>query len=215
MNKIIVIGGEGTAVNIAEALKDAIDNYAYKAELLGFANDFVEKKEIANIPIYTKIKDIQKLYKHKDLKFIYALYRPDVMNERAEILKSLMIPESSLINFIHPLSYVSASAKLGIGNVILPNCTIQNSVKIGNCNIINSNVVVEHDTTIGNSNFIAASCVLGAHVNVSNNCFIGLGTSIREDVGIEDNVFIGMNSLILKNCNKDETWYGIPAQRKQ
>ena len=46
MNKIILIGGEGTAINIAEAIVDSINNHNYKAEFLGLANDNIELQEI-------------------------------------------------------------------------------------------------------------------------------------------------------------------------
>ena len=214
MNKIIIIGGEGTAVNIAEALSDAINNYHYDAEFLGFANDNIEKEYINGIPICTKITEINKYYQYNDVKFIYALYKPGFMRERAALLKKLAIPYDSMINFIHPLSYVSSSIKLGKGNVILANSTIQNNVILGMNNIINSNVAIEHETNLGNSNFVSAGVVLGSKVHLSNECFIGLNSSVRENVIIEDNVFIGMNSLLLSDCKENEIWYGVPAKRR-
>ena len=214
MNKVIVIGGEGTAINIVESLMDAVTNYGYEVEVLGLANDNVEKEKIGGINIFTKIKDIEKYYKYADVKFIYALYKPNAMLERLSLLEKLKIPYNSFLNFIHPKAYVSPTVHFENGNVILANATIQNNVKLGMNNIINSNVTIEHDTSIGNSNFIAAGSVLGSKVMVSDACFIGLNSSIRENVVIEENVFIGMGSLILSDCCKNEVWYGVPAKRR-
>ncbi len=214
MNKIIIIGGEGTAINIAEAIIDAINNYNYGAEFLGMANDHIDLGQIKGFNIVTTIKKIHEFYKYNDVKIIFSLYKPKEMVERKNLFHSLKIPSGSLINFIHPSSYISKSIKLGEGNVVLSNCTVQNSVAIGSYNIINSNVVIEHDTILGNNNFIAASAVLGSNINMGNCCFIGLNSSIRENVQVADNTFLGMNSLLLNCTSNNEIWYGNPAQRK-
>ena len=213
MSKIIIIGGEGTALNIAEAITDAVKNFNYSAELLGFANDCPEKGSIGCFPIISKISEIEKFFKYNDVKFIFALYKPGIMNERTKLLQRLMLPSSSQINFVHPSSYVSSSVKFGIGNVILQNCTIQNNVTFGNHNILSSNIVIEHDTKIRNNNFIAAGVISGSNVQIYDQCFIGLNSLIREHIQIDSNTFIGMGSLLLKNTNKNETWYGVPARK--
>lgn len=213
MNKIIIIGGEGTALNIAEAITDAVKNYNYSAELLGFANDYSEKGPIGCFPIISKITEIDRYFRFNDVKFIFALYKPGLMNERTKLLQRLMLPTESQINFFHPSSYISSSADFGFGNVILQNCTIQNNVFFGNNNILSSNTVIEHDTKIGNNNFIAAGVVAGSNVNICDQCFIGLNSSIREQVQVSSNTFIGMGTLLLKNTNKNETWYGVPARK--
>ena len=72
---------------------------------------------------------------------------------------------------------------------------------------------IRHDTKIGNNNFIAAGVAAGSNVNICDQCFIGLNSSIREQVQVSSNTFIGMGSLLLKNTNKNETWYGVPARK--
>ncbi len=213
MDKIIIIGGEGTALNIADAITDSIENYNYPYELLGFANDFIEKKTIGIYPIITSIKDISRFYTFNDVKFLFALYKPELLVERTKLFEKISIPSDSQINFIHPSSYLSKNTKIGNGNAILQNCTIQNSCIIGNNNIISSNCVIEHNSLIDNNNFIAAGSVIGANVKISNCCFIGLNSTIRENVTLQSNTFLGMGSLLLKNTSENEKWYGSPAKR--
>ena len=214
MDKIIIIGGLGTALNIAEAITDAIEKFNYQAELLGFANDILENKLIGDFPIVTSIAKIQELFIYDDIKFIYALYKPDLMLERTKMFEKLSIPPKLQINFIHPSAYISKSSSMGYGNVVLQNSTIQSSVSIGNNSIISSNCVIEHDSVIGNNNFVAAGSIIGSKVKIDNSCFVGLNSTIRENTSLATNTFLGMGSLLLDNTSQNEIWYGVPARKK-
>jgi sugar O-acyltransferase (sialic acid O-acetyltransferase NeuD family) len=214
MNKIIIIGGEGTAVNIAEAIDDAINNYGYKAQLLGFANDNIGKGKIYKYDIITKITEIEKYYVYDDVKLIFALFKPGFMVERTKLLNSLSIPKKNQVNFIHPSCYLSQSNNMGVGNIILQNSSIQNNIFLGDNNIISSNVVIEHDTRIENNNFFAAGTIIGSNVRIRNSSFFGLNSSIRENLIVNNGTFLGMGSVLLNDMNENEVWYGVPAKKK-
>jgi sugar O-acyltransferase (sialic acid O-acetyltransferase NeuD family) len=212
IDRIVIIGAVGTALNIIYQIKDAILNYNYPAELEGVIIDDLEPGSfVGDIPVLGSAKDIKRLIKDTNFRFIFCLYHMDKMKERFALLQSYNIPPDRLINFVHPLSYTSPDLHPGTGNVILSNSTIQTGVRIGNNNIINSNVIIEHDTIIGNGNFFSASVCIGAKVNIGNHCFIGLNASVRENVRLGENVFVGMHSLVLDNFS-NVVIAGIPAK---
>lgn len=214
--KIVIIGGEGTSTNIAESILDAQKNHNVDIEFLGFINDNYQKKECLNgFPILCSLQKLSEyISKNPEIGVIFSMYKPLLMRERAKLLNSLFIPISCFVNFVHPLSYLSSSAILGYGNIILSNSSIHNNVSIGNFNIINSNCVVEHDTTINNSVFFAAGTTIGSGVNLSDSCFIGLNSCIKEGLEIPMGSFIGMGSvMVTEPKTEDEIWYGNPAKR--
>ena len=116
---------------------------------------------------------------------------------------------------IHPLAYVSPTAKLGDNVYIAPfacvgdyavigdntalhsHVTIGSSVKIGNNCILYPNVTVYHDCRVGNNCILHAGCVIGAD---------GFGFAPSPEgyekipqIGItilEDNVEVGANTCI-------------------
>lgn len=49
---------------------------------------------------------------------------------------------------IHPTAYVSPSAELGEGTVVLANAVIQANAKVGKHCIINANVTIDHDAIV-------------------------------------------------------------------
>jgi sugar O-acyltransferase (sialic acid O-acetyltransferase NeuD family) len=211
-DKIVVIGAVGSALNILYQIKDAIERFYYSAEIAGIIiDDQNAGDKVGDFKVLGSTKAIQRILSDTDYGFIFCLYRMDKMKERFDLFKSFGIPDDRLINFIHPLAYVSPDITLGTGNVFLSNTTILSGVRIGNCNIINSNITVEHNSEIGNGNFLSANVCIGSKVKIGDHCFVGLNTSVRENVKLGDDVFVGMHSLVLNDFS-DVSIAGVPAK---
>lgn len=211
--KIIFIGGRGTAIVVADQMWDAKQRYGMDIEVLGLAlDDRSGGDEINGYPILCDIKDLYDKYgKYDDVKFIYQLYRPDVMRERTAILNNLNIPKEKFATFIHPSVMVAKSAKIGFGNVILANAVVNCNAIIGNFNTVNSGTLLGHDITIGNNNYFAGQVCVGSGLSIGNMNFIGLNTSIRNGISIGDGNIVGMSSNITKSIGDDNVLYGNPA----
>lgn len=211
--KVIFIGGRGTAIVVADQMWDAKQRFGMNIEVLGLAlDDRSGGDEINGYPILCDIKDLYDKYgKYDDVKFIYQLYRPDVMRERTAILNNLNIPIEKFATFIHPSVMVAKSAKIGIGNVILANAVVNCNAIIGNFNTVNSGTLLGHDITIGNNNYFAGQVCVGSGLTIGNMNFIGLNTSIRNGITIGDGNIVGMSSNITKSVGNDNVLYGNPA----
>jgi len=214
--RVVIIGGKGTAINIAEQIEDARIRYEHSMTVLGFAiDDRSLGHEIAGFQILCGIQDAWPLYRDTDVEFVFALYRPDVMSERLTLLRGLGIPVTRFANFTHPSAYLSPSVSLGHGNVILSHACLQHGVSLGNFNIINSHVVIEHDASFQDGSFVAASACIGARVRVGEGTFFGLNSTVREDVTIADYAFVGMASGVVRPVDKDSVVSGVPARPKR
>lgn len=212
--EIVIFGGKGTAVNIAEQIEDARKRYSYPMRVRGFAIDEPGVgAEIAGFPVVASVREAWVRLSDTEVDFIFALYRPDVMAARLALLFDLEIPKERFANFIHPTAYVSQSVDMGFGNVIMSNSAVHHDVSIGSFNILNSNVVVEHDSSVADGSFIAASVCVGSHVQIGSSTFIGLNATIRENVTIGDRSFIGMGSCVLSSVESGTVAYGVPARR--
>ena len=211
--KIIFIGGRGTAIVVADQMWDAKQRFGMDIEVLGLAlDDRSGGDEINGYPILCDIKDLYEKYgQYDDVRFIYQLYRPDVMRERTAILNNLNIPMEKFATFIHPSVMVAKSAKIGVGNVILANAVVNCNAIIGNFNTVNSGTLLGHDITIGNNNYFAGQVCVGSGLSIGNMNFIGLNTSIRNGITIGDGNIVGMSSNITKSVGDDNVLYGNPA----
>jgi sugar O-acyltransferase (sialic acid O-acetyltransferase NeuD family) len=213
MRKIIIFGGKGTAINIADHIVDAANRFGEKIRLLGFAIDDPSLgNSINGYPVLCKTNEVAARYTHRDVEFIFALYKPERMKERVAILGSYGIDPSRFASFVHPSCYVSASARIGRGTVILSHCSINANVTLGNFNIVNSSVVVEHDSSLANYVFVAAGTCIGANVHIKDGAFLGLKSTIREQLTIGNYAFIGMGSNVLRDVSDGITVYGNPAR---
>lgn len=213
MKKVIIIGGRGTAIVIADQIYDANQRFGEKIEVLGLAlDDLSQGNDINRYQILCGIKELDEKYgKYNDVFYIYSLYRPDVMRERTQLLMDLKIKEDKFINFIHPSVMLSKSSVMGYGNVILANTVVNCNFEIGNFNTINSGSLLGHDTQIGNNNYIAGHVCIGSGLKIGNENFIGLNSSIRNGIKIGDNNIVGMASNITKDVDDNSILYGNPA----
>lgn len=216
MDKVIIIGGKGTALCIAEQIVDASKSHGAKVEFIGWAiDDPALGSSIDGFPVLCKTTEALSRFPKAEIKFLFALYKPEEMKARVEILSRLGIGPERFLTFIHPLAYVAKSATVGSGSVVLAHSTIQPNVRIGRFNIINASVVVEHDTVLGDNNFIAAGACLGSEVKVQQGVFIGLNCAIREHVQIGDYAFIGMGSNVLHDVHAGQKVFGNPARPRK
>lgn len=211
--KIVLIGGRGTAIVIADQIWDARQRFGMDIEVLGLAlDDHSGGDEVSGYPILCDIKDAyEKFKKYDDVKFIYQLYRPDSMRERTQILTELNIPQEKFCNFIHPSVMLAKSAKIGIGNVLLANVVVNCNAILGNFNTVNSGTLLEHDIKVGNNNYFAGQVCVGSGLSIGNENFIGLNSSIRNGIIIGNNNIVGMSSNITKSVDNNCVLYGNPA----
>lgn len=213
MEKIVIIGGRGTAIVIADQIYDAHQRFNASIEVLGLAlDDLSGGNTISDYPILCGIKELYDKYgKYNDVKFIYSLYRPDCMDERTNILYSLNIPVEKFTNFVHPTVMLAKSAQLGIGNVLLANVVVNCNAIIGNFNTVNSGTLLGHDIKIGDNNYFAGQVCVGSGLQIGNRNFFGLNTSIRNGINIGNSNIVGMASNITKDVTNHNVLYGNPA----
>jgi sugar O-acyltransferase (sialic acid O-acetyltransferase NeuD family) len=213
MNKVVIIGGKGTALVIADQIHDASQRYGMDIEMLGFAfDDESYGAEINGFPILCKTYHAFGKYEQfPDVGFIYSLYRPDIMRERTALLYSLGISPERFMNFVHPSVLHSRSSILGHGNCLLANSVVNSNVTIGNHNTFNTNTLIGHDTVLGNNNYFAAHCCIGSHIKIGNGIFVGMNSALRNFIEVGDFCVIGMGSNVTKSVAEDAVMYGNPA----
>ena len=214
MERIVIIGGKGTAVVIAEQIWDAQQRYAAKVEVLGFAfDDESFGAEINGFPILCKTYEARNKYRNcEDVKFIFSLYRPDLMQERVKLRESYSIPIAKYYTFIHPSVLVARSARIGNGCVLCANVVVNPNATIGDFNTINTSCLIGHDTAIGNSNYIAGHASVGSNVRIGDGVFVGLNASIRNFLTLGDYAFISMAANVVKNVEPGQCIMGNPGR---
>ncbi len=167
MKRIIIIGASGYAKVIAETI-DLLD----QIEVVGFIDDQIEKGTFVydRLQVIGSVNDIQQLSNQCDA-FVIGIGNNYVREQIANQYSG----EVKFETIIHPRAYVSKSAFISEGVVVLAGSVINSNSKIGRYSIINSNTVVDHDCQVGEFVHLVIGTLVGSNSVVSG--------SIKTDIG--------------------------------
>ena len=214
MQDVIIIGGKGTAVSIAEQIDDARHRFGGHLRVRGFAIDDPSLgPTIAGFPVVCGTRDAAAQVSDGQTKLIFGLYRPDVMRERIDLLYSYGLSPEHFTTFIHPQAYVARSATIGRGTVVFAHASLMKDVVVGDHCMLNSQVIVEHDTRVGDNCFLSAGACLGADITLGQGVFVGMHAVLHPGIGVGDFGFIGMGSVVTHDVEPCAQVYGNPARR--
>lgn len=213
--QVVVIGGKGVAIDLADQIIDASQSGPTDYEFLGFAfDDESFGRSIAGFPVVCKTRELLKTFPEPNTQFVFALYRPDIMTERVALFESYGLPLDRLFTFVHPGAFVSRTAKICPGAFVFSHTAVQSNCRVGSSCILNSHVLVGHDTEIGANCYLAPHVCLGSRIRIGKGVFLGLNCTVRELVEIGDYAFVGMASNVLKPVRPGAVVCGNPARER-
>ena len=96
---------------------------------------------------------------------------------------------------VSPRAYLSRTAVIGDGTVVMHDCLINSNVVIGRNCIINTKALIEHDSTIGDFCHISTGAIINGAVMVGARTFVGSGAVVVNNTTIESGSFIKAGSL--------------------
>ncbi len=138
--------------------------------------------------------------------------RKDTTNRRLlfERLKAHTIVVGQAIS---PSAYLSPTAVLGEGCIIMPNVIINSGAILSDNVFVHSGATIEHDCRISSHTFLSPGVVLSGYVQIGEGTFIGAGAVVNTDIGIGKNVTVGSGSVVIRNVPDNVVIYGSPAHK--
>lgn len=125
-------------------------------------------------------------------------------------------------NLIHPSATFGTGQLATIadrqGVIVCAGVRFTNNIHIGNFTIFNLNVTVGHDVCCEDFVNVAPGANISGNVHIEAGCWIGTGAVINQGdaetkLRIGTNTTIGSGSVVVKPCDHDATYVGIPAKR--
>lgn len=132
---------------------------------------------------------------------------------RQKVADLIVTKKKTILNVVHPSSFISNYATVGIGNFIAANVNVNALASIGDHCILNTGCIVEHECVIENGVHIAPGAVLAGNVFVGENSFVGANSVVKQGVRIGKEVTVGAGSVVIKDIPDHETWVGNPAKK--
>lgn len=112
---------------------------------------------------------------------------------------------------VHERAWVSASATLGSGTVVMPGAIINADAVVGQHVIVNTSASIDHDCRIHDGVHIAPGVHLCGGVEVGARTLIGVGASVIPCKKIGADAVVGGGSTVVTDINAEAVVGGSPA----
>lgn len=202
--KLVVLGGGGHAKVVIETLRDA---GAY--EIVGFVDGLGAGEQLLGVARLGDDGIVADLVARGVSHVLPAVGGNAVRVRLAALARRHGLQLASAIS---PFAYVSRSATLGEGVLIVAGAVINAAVTIGDCVIVNTNASVDHDGSIANGAHIAPRSALAGGVSVGEQTLVGIGSTVLPRVTIGANAIVGAGSCVVSDIPSGAKAYGVPAR---
>jgi len=101
----------------------------------------------------------------------------------------------TLATIVSPLAYVSSSAVLGEGAIVMHRALVNACAVIGDNAIINSMALVEHDAMVGNHCHVSTAAIVNGGAKIGVGSFIGSNAAVIQEVAVPADTFIPAGTL--------------------
>lgn len=114
---------------------------------------------------------------------------------------------------ISPNAYVSRTALIGAGTIVMHHVTINTEAVIGvNC-ILNTGMLVEHESVVGDHCHLSTCSVINGQCQVGSRVFIGSRAILSNNIEITDDTIVSAGSVVMKSISEAGTYIGNPLQK--
>lgn len=207
-NELILIGAGGHC----RACIDVIDSTSYKVK--GIVDPSAKSEDVYSYPLLGNDCFVgENIDKH--CTYLIAIGQVGLPVTRKKVYKKISHLPIEFPCILSSMSYVSRSAFVGKGTIVMHYAMINIGARIGEHNIVNSKAVVEHDVSTGNFCHFSTGVIVNGGCKIGNDVFVGSGSIIFNGLTIADEVVIGGGSVVTRNLMEPGTYFGNPARRTQ
>ncbi|WP_274628437.1 acetyltransferase [Arvimicrobium flavum] len=202
--KLVVLGGGGHAKVAMETIRDE-----GRYEIVGFLDGEAAGEEVLGLPRLGN-DDVMATLRERGVTHVF----PAVGSNKIRVRLGGEARQNGLeiANAVSPFAYVSKTASVGSGVLIVAGAVINAEATIGDFAIVNTTAVVDHDTHVGVGAHIAPRSALAGKVKIGPQVLVGVGASVLPDVSIGAHAIIGAGSCVVCDIPPNAKAYGVPAR---
>jgi acetyltransferase EpsM len=204
--RLILIGGGEHARVVAEAAA-AMGGM----ELVGFVDPEPCDETVRRLGV-RRLGDDSALRQHPGAWGVIGIAGLGSLVARRRIVERLSPALEGWATIIHPRAWVSPTAGVEHGAVIMAGAVIQTGARVGAHCVVNSGAIVEHDVELGAFSHAAPAAVLGGGARVGEGTYLGMGAAVRDHVTIGAEALIGMGAVVVTDVAPGCRVLGVPAR---
>jgi sugar O-acyltransferase (sialic acid O-acetyltransferase NeuD family) len=208
MESIVLIGGGGHCISCIDVLM--MQN---KYEIAGIL-DTSEKAgtEVLGIKVIGTDDDIPFLAARYS-NFLITIGQIKSSEKRVNVFSLVKKYGGSLPVIISPRAYVSSSAVIEEGTIIMHDSLVNAKAHIGKNCIINTGALIEHEASVGDFCHISTHAVVNGQVTVGKNSFIGSNAVIANNLNLPDDIIIAAGACVLRSTSEAGVYIGNPVRK--
>lgn len=202
MQKVIIVGAGGHAAEIDEYLRYSREKKGTGAPTVeGLIDDNPDSHTLYRFsaPYLGSIKG--HTVRH-DAGYLLGIANLDY---RRQITEMLLERGARFVRFVHPDTYVSASASVGQGVIVAPNANIGPNVIVGDFTLINARCSLGHDTRVGKYNFIGPNTCFSGFTTVGDENLFGINSATIPGITVGSRNRIAAGMVLDKPVGDDST----------
>jgi len=109
-------------------------------------------------------------------------------------------------------TWISATATIGRGVIIAPQCVVSANAVVGDHVLLNIGSSVSHDTVIGDFVTLSPGVAIAGRCTVGAGVFIGIGAFVSDGITIAPGSVIGAGAVVVENIDLPGVYVGVPAR---
>lgn len=211
MKRVCILGVNGNARDVLEALRRARTVDPSTPEARGFLDDAIPQGRLVDgLPVLGPIAAARDFAGDC---LVNAIGSPTSYPAKPGIIARTGAPADAFLTILDPRATISASARFGRGTVVLANSAVGAAAYLGSHIMVLQNCVISHDSVIEDFAVLATGVLLSGGVRIGRNAYLGSGCRVREGVRIGEGSLVGVGAVVLKDVPPGEVWVGNPARR--
>ncbi len=132
---------------------------------------------------------------------------------RLSVYRRLVDVGAAPISVVHPFAFVSNTATIGPGTVVIAGAVVNAGAQVGVACILNTGCSIDHDSVLADGVHVSPGARIAGEVNVGERTWIGIGASIRHQIVIGSDVIVGAGAAVVKNVPDGLRVVGVPARQ--
>ncbi len=204
--KLIIVGGGGHGAVVHEAA-----TLSGHFSPVGVFCESTPHPSFQNVPRLAKEEEVAALLaKNEGVQFCIAVGDNCLRQELAQTWKARW--NLPLATIVHPHAFVSPTAKVSAGAVVLARAHVGTFSEVGELCLVNTGASLDHDCKLELASSLAPGSFAGGNVTLGERTAVGLGASIRHGVSIGRDSVVGMAAAVTKDVESEVVVMGVPAK---
>jgi len=208
MEPLVLVGGGGHCLSVIEVLRSL-----GKFQIVGIL-DNPEKvgTYLSGFKIIGTDEDIP-LFADRYHNFLITVGQIKSAAPRIKIYNAIKECGGICPVIVSPGAYVSTTAFLDEGTIIMNRAIVNINSKIGKACIVNTGALIEHEAIIGDFSHVSTYTTVNGQVIVGSNSFLGSNSVIANNITLPEGIIVAAGSCIIKNPRTTGIFVGNPARK--